>query len=169
MNLRMPNKFQSWICWGGCLKFKPCFVTFFFENKIFLYFTSLLSNHYDVIMSAMATEITSLTIIYSTAFSCANQIKHQYSVSLAFVMGIHRLIPRSKGQWHGKVFQLMTSWCAETSRAVGIPSFGGQWYQYCTQWVPWLVMAWRQGAPEYQQSCIMQCHYNVINIINNPH
>ena len=69
MNLRMPNKFQSWICWGGCLKFKPCFVTFVFENKIFLYFTSLLSNHYDIIMSAMASEITSLTIIYSTAKS----------------------------------------------------------------------------------------------------
>ena len=40
----------------------------------------------DVIMSAMASQITSLTIVYSGA----DQRKHQSSVSLAFVRGIHR-------------------------------------------------------------------------------
>ena len=47
--------------------------------------------HYgDVIMSAMASQITSLAIVYSTVSSGADQRKHQSSASLAFVRGIHR-------------------------------------------------------------------------------
>ena len=47
--------------------------------------------HYnDVIMSAMASQITSLHIVYSTVHSGADQGKHQSSASLAFVWGIHR-------------------------------------------------------------------------------
>ena len=47
--------------------------------------------HYTaVIMGAIAFQITSLTIVYSTVYSDANQRKHQSSVSLAFVRGIHR-------------------------------------------------------------------------------
>ena len=44
----------------------------------------------DVIMSAMASQITSLTIVYSTLYSGADQRKHQSSAPLAFVRGIHR-------------------------------------------------------------------------------
>ena len=48
-------------------------------------------DHYgDVIMGAMASQITSLTIVYSTLYSGADQRKHQSSASLAFVRGIHR-------------------------------------------------------------------------------
>ena len=43
-----------------------------------------------VIMSAMASQITNLTIVYSTVYSGADQRKHQSSASLAFVRGIHR-------------------------------------------------------------------------------
>ena len=47
--------------------------------------------HYsDVIMSTMASQVTSLTIVYSTFYSGADQRKYQSSVSLAFVRGIHR-------------------------------------------------------------------------------
>ena len=47
--------------------------------------------HYsDVIMGAMASQITSLTIIYSTVYSGADKKNHQSSASLAFVRGIHR-------------------------------------------------------------------------------
>ena len=42
-------------------------------------------------MSAMASQITSFTIVYSTVYSDADQRKHQSSASLAFVRGIHRL------------------------------------------------------------------------------
>ena len=44
----------------------------------------------DVIMSTMASQTTSLTIVYSTVYSGANHIIHQSSASLAFVRGIHQ-------------------------------------------------------------------------------
>ena len=44
----------------------------------------------DVIMGVIASQITSLTIVYSTVYSDADQRKHQSSASLAFVRGIHR-------------------------------------------------------------------------------
>ena len=51
----------------------------------------IVGNHYDdVIMSAMASQITSLTIVYSTVYSGVDQRKHQSSAPLAFVRGIHR-------------------------------------------------------------------------------
>ena len=44
--------------------------------------------HYcDVIMGTMASQITSLTIVYSTVYSGAGQRKHQSSASLAFETG----------------------------------------------------------------------------------
>ena len=47
--------------------------------------------HYnDVTIDTIASQITSLTIVYSTVYSDANQRKHQSSTSLAFVRGIHR-------------------------------------------------------------------------------
>ena len=49
------------------------------------------TTHYDdIIMSAIASQITSLTIVYSIIYSDADQRKHQSSASLAFVWGIHR-------------------------------------------------------------------------------
>ena len=51
---------------------------------------SFLCSHYNgVIMGAIASQITSLTIVYSIVYSEANQRKHQSSASLAFVQGIH--------------------------------------------------------------------------------
>ena len=49
------------------------------------------AGHYnDVIMGTMASQITSLTVVYSAVYSGADQRKHQSSASLAFVRGIHR-------------------------------------------------------------------------------
>ena len=53
----------------------------------------------DVIMGAMASQITSLTIVYSTVYSDADQRKHQSSASLAFVRGIHRGPMNSPRKW----------------------------------------------------------------------
>ena len=54
------------------------------ENEIWF-------DHYsDVIMDAMGSQITSLTIDYLAVYSGADQGKHQSSASLAFVRGIHR-------------------------------------------------------------------------------
>ena len=78
----------------------------------------ILSSHYgDVIMGEIASQITSLAIVYPTVYSDADQRKHQSFASLAFVRGIHRerWIPRTNGQLRGKCFHLMTSsWCQVT-------------------------------------------------------
>ena len=56
--------------------------------------TKCMTRHYnDVIMSMIASQITSLTIVYSTFYSGADQRKHQSSASLAVVRGIHRNSP----------------------------------------------------------------------------
>ena len=46
-------------------------------------------HHGNVIMSAMASQITSVPIVYLTVCSGTDQRKHQSSASLAFVRGIH--------------------------------------------------------------------------------
>ena len=53
----------------------------------------------DVMMDAMGSQIRSLTIIYSTVYSGADQRKHQSSASLAFVWGIHRWPVNSPHKW----------------------------------------------------------------------
>ena len=64
------------------------------QNKIFTQISSLdkfHNIHYDdVIMDTIASQITSLAIVYSIVYSSAVQRKHQSSASLAFVWGIHR-------------------------------------------------------------------------------
>ena len=56
--------------------------------------------HYcDVIMGAMASQTTSLTIVYSTVYSGADQRKHKSSASLAFVWGNHRWPANSPHKW----------------------------------------------------------------------
>ena len=56
--------------------------------------------HYcDFIMDAMASQITSLTTVYSIVDSGADQRKHQSSASPAFVRGIHRGPVNSPHKW----------------------------------------------------------------------
>ena len=58
-------------------------------------------NHYnDVIMGAMASQITSLAILYLTVYIFRPRSrKHLSSVSLAFVWGIHRWPVNSPHKW----------------------------------------------------------------------
>ena len=56
--------------------------------------------HYnDVIMDTIASQITSLTIVFSTVYSDADQRKHQTSASLALVSGIHQGSVNSPHKW----------------------------------------------------------------------
>ena len=55
----------------------------------------IMSHYNDVIMSAMASQITSLTIVYSIIYLGADQS----SASLAFVRGIHRWPVNSPHKW----------------------------------------------------------------------
>ena len=53
----------------------------------------------DVIWGAIASQITSVTIVYSTVCSSVNQRPHQSSAPLPFVRGIHRWPVNSSHKW----------------------------------------------------------------------
>ena len=61
--------------------------------------TELWGHYCYVIMGANASQITSLTVVYSTVYSGADQRKHKSSTSLAFVRGIHRIPMNSPHKW----------------------------------------------------------------------
>ena len=86
------DKFGSFTNIHQCCLTRTRQVTLRGLDKIGRYQTTTEHNkHYDdVIMDAMASEITSLTIVYSTVYSGTDQSKHQSSALLAFVWGIHR-------------------------------------------------------------------------------
>ena len=69
--------------------FVECSSTYQLITKKVPYYSQ---DHYtNVIMSVMASQITNITrSVYSIVYSGADQRKHQSSVSLAFVRGIHR-------------------------------------------------------------------------------
>ena len=77
------------------------------------------SVHYcDVIIGAVASQITGASIICSTVCSGADQSEHQSSSSLAFARGINRwpVVSRHKGAVTWKAFQVMTSsWILQSS------------------------------------------------------
>ena len=62
--------------------------------------STILWHYIDVTMTMVASQITSLMVVYLIIYSAADQRKHQSSASLAFVRGIHRdwWIPRTQGQ-----------------------------------------------------------------------
>ena len=71
------------------------------RDKRLLSYGMAFTGHYsDVIMGAMASRITSLTIVYSNVYSGADQRKHQSSPSLVFCRQFtrDRWIPRTNGQ-----------------------------------------------------------------------
>ena len=56
--------------------------------------------HYgDIKMGVIASQITSLPIVYSIFYSDAAQIKHQSSAPLAFVWGIYRGPVNCQHKW----------------------------------------------------------------------
>ena len=66
------------------------------------------------IIGVVTSQITSLTNVYSTVYSDADQRKHQSSASLAFVREF-------TGEWHGKCFHLVTSsWSYECPSATEV-------------------------------------------------
>ena len=58
-----------------------------------------LPHNIDVMMGAMASQITSLTIVCSTVYPGADQRKYKSSTSLAFVQGIHWWPTNSPHKW----------------------------------------------------------------------
>ena len=89
-SLKLDNEFHPTLCWPGdylsMLRLKLNHVSKrdprpLLDNSL----TSAAGCHYnEVIMGSMAFQITSLTIVFSTGYSGADQRKHQSSASLAF-------------------------------------------------------------------------------------
>ena len=67
--------------------------------NVYRWLSARLQHYNDVIMSAMASQITSLTIVNSTVYSGTDQRKHQSSASMAFVWGIHWWPVNSPHKW----------------------------------------------------------------------
>ena len=68
-------------------------ITLLYSHIKLLCFAHIIQGFYhytDVIMSAMASSITGVLIVYSAVFSGSDQRKYQGSVSLSFERGIHR-------------------------------------------------------------------------------
>ena len=65
-----------------------------------LQISNMFTIHYtDVKMGAMASQISSLTLVFSTVYFYTDQRKHQSSASQAFVRGIHRRPVNSPHKW----------------------------------------------------------------------
>ena len=87
--------------------------------------------HYsDIIMCAMVSQVTSVSIVCSTVCSGVDQRKHQSSASLAFVWGIHRWPVNSphKGPVTRKCFHLMTSLWFCVPSVYMCPMFQPPWW-----------------------------------------
>ena len=109
--------------------------------------------HYDdVIMDAMASQTTSLTVVYSSIYSGADQRKHQSSTSLTFVRGIHRWPVNSPHK--GPVTQKMFPFDDVIMMPWGISHLGQHWFSQCflTCWVTnhclnqWWVIIYDGGS-----------------------
>ena len=109
----------------------------------------------DVIMGAIASQITSLTIVYSTVYSDADQRKHQSSASLAFVWGIHRGPVNSPHKWPvtRKMFPLddvimLQEWHGPDGCSM----------RPCIQ--SWRSFVWRSGLSRPQWWAYQGCSWN---------
>ena len=72
--------------------------------------TNFRSHYSDVIMGAMTSQITSLTIVYSSVFSGTDQREHVICLCVGN-SPVTGEFPGTNGQLHGKCFHLMTSSC----------------------------------------------------------
>ena len=90
-------------CWCGEMVFTDCLwlvASLCRHTELAMLCPQSDRRHYDdVIMGAIESQITSLTIVYSTFYSDADQRRHQSSASLAFVLVIHRGPVNSPHKW----------------------------------------------------------------------
>ena len=96
-----PASFWSqWQWWKAVVSSSNCRVPPHSQRSLTGKMYAINTSHYgDVIVDAIASQITSLTIVYSIVYSDADQRKHQSSTSLAFVQGIHRGPVNSPHKW----------------------------------------------------------------------
>ena len=87
---------SSIACWM-LIETCPCNVQPTSDGMAF--YVDLATHYSEVVMDALASQITVLTIVYSTVYSDADRRKHQSSASLACVWGIHRWPMNTPHKW----------------------------------------------------------------------
>ena len=111
-----------------------------FVWRVYLCRSCELFNHYgDVMMGVLASQISSLTIVYSNVYSGADRRKHQSSMSLAFVQGIHRWPLNSPHKWlvTRKMLAFDDVIMLSSVNDLGITKqFQHVWYSRLTIWQP---------------------------------
>ena len=145
------------------------------------------SHHYnDIIMGTMASQITSLTIVYSTVYSGADQRKHQSSASLAFVWRIHRGPMNSPHKWPvtRKMFPFddVIMWrCHDmyaffallVKRVNHSPAIPSQKGPQCRALISALLLAWEScwtnNAIDDYLRCFGQHHNDTHNLLHLMH
>ena len=106
--------------------------------------------HYnDVIMGTIASQVTSLTVVYSTVYSDADQRKHQSSASLAFVRWIRRGPVNSPHKWPvtRKMFQFDDVIMMSCQCYVGCWGTVSVVQSPCWEWAPCFVIQIKYGLP----------------------
>ena len=133
--------------WGGNMMMKPMMIIS--KLTISMCFYVAMPTHYsNVIMGAMASQITSLTIVFLTVYSDADQRKHQSSASLAFVQGIDRVSVNSPHKWPvtRKMFPLddvIMNHCFDCT-------YGSQWLLRGMIWEAWFNI--KMSPYQYRKS-----------------
>ena len=146
-----------------------------------LYYWAFSRRHYsDVIMGTMTSQITSITIVYLTVYSGADQRKHQNSASLAFVRGIHWLPVNSpdKGPVTRKMFpfddvimnptksQGAVSVYSHRLTSIGIPIIKIRrslwWFPCCWPWHPSDVTEMQYRLDSYNLIIYMPRKYSLV-------
>ena len=130
--------------------------------------------HYsDVIMGEVVSQIASLTIVYSTVYSNADQRKQQSSASLAFVRGIHRWPGNSphKGPVTRKMFPfddvIMIQICISHFNQYSLVD--SPWGKI-PSWVWQEVNHWFRKLTEFDTTVILETefHENNNNFVSHP-
>ena len=122
--------------------------------------------HYtDVIISAMASQITGVSAVCSTVCSGAVKKKYQSSAALAFVRGIHRVTRGFPSQRASNAENVSIWWRHHAPRYMKrvvlhhVPcslneltlNVRGPGYLGLTRSISWLLMPWLLTSPGYQQ------------------
>ena len=134
-SVRLQRFRVSWKIWQCRLTVPPHFFERLVEMSNISHETKFAFHYNDVIMNAMASQITSLKIAYSTVYAGADQRKQQSSASMAFVRGIHRWpvnypykgsVTRNRFPFHDVIIYRL-GFCFPEPK----------WRHQCA-WLPWL-------------------------------
>ena len=102
--------------WRPCDVSGMYLIPSYHSRAVVQYLGNTIQHHSDVIMGAMASQITCVSIVCLIVRSGTGQWKHQSSAPLAFVRGIHRwpLVSPHKGPVTRKMFPfddvIMKNW-----------------------------------------------------------